>query len=396
MKKILLISPFPPAQNPRLVKEYTVLKRAGYDVKAMYAERDKWASKQSVDFGPDFILVGGKYGSLLYYITRILHKLLKNILPLAFGYDKVSWLLYLKGLSLSADLYIGHNLASLPIVVKLAKKNNSKCGFDAEDFHRNEVTDDQSKAEYIIPKLLEDKYIEQTHYLTCASPLICQAYQFLYPNLKPITINNTFSIEHLNIQNTSIRKGSQNLKMFWFSQTIGKNRGIETVLEAMGMLKTRMVQLKLLGFITPSNKFYFEQLAKENGLSTEQLEFIQPVSPEEIFEIASQNDIGLALELNFPYNRNICLTNKIFTYVAAGLAIIASETSAQKKFLLQYRHIGKSFPIGKVKMLASIIKEYDNDREFLRQTKINSVQLAKESLNWENESKKFIHILNKL
>ncbi|RZL39492.1 MAG: hypothetical protein EOO96_00500 [Pedobacter sp.] len=394
MKKILLISPFPPAQNPRLLKEYECLKANQFDVKVLYAERDRWAAAFKPIANTDFILVGGAYGSFFYYLTRVIHKLLRHVLPLAYGYDKASWLLYFKALSLRADLYIGHNLATLPIVVKLSKKTKSKCGFDAEDFHRNEVTDDQSKAEFIIPKRLEDEYIEQTDFVTAASPLICRAYQSIYPKLNPVNINNVLSIEHVK---TPIEKPGQasDLKLFWFSQTIGRDRGLEVVIKAMGLLNTTEITLTLLGSITPENKTYFDQLTCENGLLPNQLIIHAPVSPEKIFELACQHDVGLALELDSPYNRDICLTNKIFTYVTAGLAIIASETTAQKAFLLEHPQIGKSYSIGKARELASIINQYRKNKNLLNATKVYSTELAKKTLNWEKESKIFMALVEK-
>ncbi len=388
------MSPFPPAQNPRLVKEYESLKSNNFDVKVLYGEKDQWASNFKPLANPDFILVGGEFGSPSYYATRLIHKLLKNILPLAFGYNRVSWLLYLKGRSIAADLYIGHNMASLPIVVKLAKLNNAKSGFDAEDFHRNELTNDQSKPEFIKPKALEDEFIEKTNYLTAASPLICKAYQALYSNLNFVVINNVFPNMQLIPKEKECVNDPNTLNLFWFSQTIGRDRGIEVVIDAIGLINSKKIKLTLLGFITSEDKSYFESLASENGLSIEQLVFISSVAPGNIPKIARQHDIGLALELNIPFNRNICLTNKIFTYIISGLAIIATETEAQKLFLDQYPYIGKCFPVGDKVKLAEILVSYLNDKESLIQAKTTSKETALTTLNWEQESEKFMRIIN--
>ena len=147
VKKIILISPYPPAQNPRLLKEYNLLKNKGYRVKVLFAVRDKWAANTKYNI-EDFILVGGSHGSLLHLFTRVVHKILKNTIPLAFIHDRSSFLLFLYSLIHEADLYIAHNLAALPIAVKAAKFHNKKCGFDAEDFHRNEVTNNENSNEY--------------------------------------------------------------------------------------------------------------------------------------------------------------------------------------------------------------------------------------------------------
>ncbi|RZL49706.1 MAG: hypothetical protein EOO93_23950 [Pedobacter sp.] len=57
-------------------------------------------------------------------------------------------------------------------------------------------------------------------------------------------------------------------------------------------------------------------------------------------------------------------------------------------------NIGKSYPIGDINAFASIINQYDNDRDLLYQTRLASSALAKEKMNWEMESEKFIEIIN--
>ncbi len=389
---IVLLSPFPPAQNPRLVKEYQALKANNFKVKVYYAERDLWSSLYREKNNPDFICVGGKYGSFYYYLTRFIHKILKNLLPFAFAYHRVSWLLYLKAIANKADFYIAHNLAALPIAVMAAKFYQTKAGFDAEDFHRQEVTDNQLLAAYKIAKHLEDKYLCQTNYITAASPLIAAKYKQLYPNLNPIVINNVF--EKTNISTNIATTTTNKLSLFWFSQTIGKMRGLELVIQAIGLLKNKNINISLLGNISVSDKIYFKTLANTHKMLQNQLIFLAPTAPKNIFKIAAQHDIGLALELHTPLNRNICLTNKIFTYLTAGIAIIASETDAQKQFITQYPLIGKLFTKGNATQLAKVIQNYFEHPELLLQTKENAKLLAKNKLNWELESQKFIALIN--
>ncbi|TAF79267.1 MAG: hypothetical protein EAZ51_07965 [Sphingobacteriales bacterium] len=387
--KIILISPFPPAQNPRLVKEYKTFKAKGYEVKVLYGSRDKWANYFRED-NPDFILIGGIMGSLTYLFTRVIFRIFIKPFSKSFSVNAISFFQYLYASKLKADIYIGHNLAALPLVVKLAKRNKTKCGFDAEDFHRQEINNDKNSNEYTLAKYLEDNYLPQLNYFTSASPLIAAEYKKLYPQLNPIIINNVFSSNFIVKSN----KENETLKLFWFSQTIGKNRGLETVIQAIGLLNNPNITLTLLGMLSTIDEIYFRNFATEKGLILNQLIFLSPVAPDNIFSIASQYDIGLALELNTPLNRDICLTNKIFTYLSAGLAIIASETAAQKQFLNNYPLVGKSFPIGDINALAKIIELYIQNPNVLLSTKIAAFNLAKNELNWENEIAKFLLAIN--
>ena len=389
LKKVLLVSPFPPSQNPRLLKEYYALKSAGFKVRALYAERDKWSSDHQIP--EDFERVGGKVGSFWHFITRVIHKLSRMFLPYEYNYHRVSLLLLYRALNIKADLYIAHELTALPVVVKAAKKYNGKCGFDIEDFHRQESSDDMRSYQYLASCAIEDKYINQTHYITCSSPLISEIYKEIYPNIKPQIIKNVFSnsfISKLPITTNNI------LSLFWFSQTIGKNRGLECVLMAMAKLASRKVKLTLLGHIDKNTKNYFLDLATNLSLDKDQLIFLPPVEPENIFKEAARHDIGLALELKIPENRNICLTNKIFSYMNAGLAILASDTLAQKKLLEDYPGIGSTFTSENIDNLSSAIENYQRLPQLLIQHRKHSKEVAERTLNWEVESQKFILIVN--
>jgi glycosyltransferase involved in cell wall biosynthesis len=412
MKKVCLITPGHISSNPRLVKEATALVKANYAVHIVFTQYLPLLSKEDFDIlntCPSITFdvldwvgnsIRSKFARLYSGVHQKAHLLLFKKTGQLKSLNKIenrhfNWQLG-SAITAKADLYIAHNLAALPVAVEAAKKNGAKCGFDAEDFHRQQSNDDTSASAYINAKLIEDSYFPQLNYFTAASPLINEAYAKLYPNMQGVTINNVFP-KH-NIQQAPFGAGEHNntLKLFWFSQTIGKNRGIEQALQAIGYLKNKNVSITLLGLITADNQQYFTSVAAKNGLSSNQLQFAGFKSPEQLFTFASGFDIGLALEVASPYNRNICLTNKLFTYLTCGLAIIASETLAQKQFIMAYPSAGKSFPINNSATLSKHIEYYLLNPDALVHTKKAALNIAINELNWETESTKFIKIVNEL
>jgi glycosyltransferase involved in cell wall biosynthesis len=408
-KKIVLISSGQPSSNPRLVKEADCLAELGFEVLVIYSYWVNWAFEsdkilfKKCKWQP--ILIGGSPFSnkILYYFTKLRFKFANFLVSkIGFNYNltemskgRTYYEMLYKAKSIKADLYIAHNLSALPIAVKAAKFHKAKCGFDAEDYHRQEVNDNTNSKEYKLAKYLEDKYLLQVDYLTAASPLIANEYKKLYPKLNPIVINNVFLTRKLHSfskSETSIPK----LKLFWFSQTIGKGRGVEDIINAMGIMKNENICLTLLGQINTPTYTYLQNLAQINKLKVSQLNFLPPVNSDEIFDIASHFDIGLALEPGFCLNNNLALSNKIFTYLCAGNAVVASETKAQKQLLNSYPNIGKTYKIGDIEALANILKYYDENKEALQNAKNASLLLAKNELNWEIESEKFIKIINTL
>jgi glycosyltransferase involved in cell wall biosynthesis len=281
-----------------------------------------------------------------------------------------------------ADIYIGHNLGALPATVKAAQANQKPCGFDAEDFHRNEVSDNTSANNVRIRTLLEEKYFPTLNYLSASSPLIASAYSSIFPQLNTVVVLNVFPDDH----HVSEPKNNSNtpLKLFWFSQTIGHGRGLEEVIKALETFDEGTFELHLLGKVEPSFKI--------NGKAS--VHFHEPIPSDELIYFASQYDIGLAVEIGVPFNRDICLTNKIFTYIQAGLCVVASNTSAQVQLLSQYPGIGKIYQKSNPQALVDTLSYYQQHRDELFNARSSSFDVAKHKLNWENESKKFLRLVD--
>ncbi|WP_344848887.1 hypothetical protein [Pedobacter jeongneungensis] len=398
---IVLISSGQPSLNPRLVKEADSLKEAGYTVTVIYQYWNEWGTALDMQLLQTkkwkSIRVGGdpSAAKFVYLKSRIRQKLamkLSNILGFGFGFAETAITRCLTeqtnfAQSIKADLYIAHNLGALPAAVSASKKNKAKCGFDAEDFHRYEVTNNKTSLDYKIKKYIEDKYLAQVDYLTTSSPLISAAYQECYPQLKPITLLNVFPQQHISM----VDHTDKPLQLFWFSQTIGSARGLETVIDVINHLDELAFELHLLGNHDVEIIETFNSRLKSAKKS--KIFYHRPIPADEIFKFASQFDIGLATELSYPENRDICLTNKIFTYVQAGLAIIATDTSAQSQLLENYPHMGDTYENGNIEALKKLLTLYANHREKLAARKKQALTYGNEKLNWNLEQQTFLELV---
>jgi glycosyltransferase involved in cell wall biosynthesis len=401
VKKIVLISVGQPSTNPRLVKEANALEKAGFDVYVIYSFWIQWAWEadkllfSKVRWKP--LLVGGTPSEhkISYFFSRLRVKIFELIaknVTLKLGIAEIARgraypELFEKAKSIKADLYIAHIQAALPAAVNAAKKHNAKCSFDAEDFHRQEVSDDANSYHFKISKYLEDKYLPQVDYITTASPFISKEYKKLYPDVKNIVINNVFESDQQLEIGANNTKG---LSLFWFSQTIGLNRGLEDVIKALQLLKDYSFDLHLLGDADEDIKKNFTEQLSEKPKT---IFFHKPVPSDKIIAFAAQFDIGLALENNTPFNRDICLTNKLFTYIQSGLAVVASDTMAQTDFLNKYPAIGKLYEKRNAQSLADTLLYYHQNRDKLFETRKAALSVAHEQLNWGNESKKFLQMV---
>lgn len=389
-----------------MVKEALVLKKAGFEVTVLYCPLSPWGDdfdKQLFQMYSDiqWIQVGAhpRKNSWIYMYVRLRMKFWEKVFK-SFGnvFDAAlkSSVLYSQDLekaacSMKAHVYIGHNLGAIKAVALAAKKHGVKACFDFEDFHRGE--DAKNSFHWKRVEIIENKYIPKLKGAWAASPLISDAYNLLFSNLNIETINNCFT---LNYAFKSLRKlDDSQLKLFWFSQTIGKNRGLEQIIQSIGRLDNEQITLSLLGNCNIEIRRYFENLAQENGMKPKQIVFLNPVSEREIAHIASFHHIGVASEEPIVLNRDLCLTNKIFIYLLAGNALLFSNTSAQEKFASENPNIGLVYTNNDIESCSDRINFFFENRELLNLIRLNSFNLAKEQ-NWEREGEKLIAYLRVL
>ena len=396
----MLISSGQPSANPRAVKEALLLSQKNFDVTFIYCPLSPWADEFDKQLFAEnasitWISTGyhplkNKIGYLFARLRKKYWEFIKKYAQNKFDNNIKSSVLFSQellqeALKHKADLYIGHNLGAIAAVVKAAKKYKAKAGFDAEDFHRGEFRDVDIQKK--ITASIENKYFPLLDYCTVASPLIGEAYKRIFPDKAFTVINNVFSKKYLREGKSIIEKKSMDL--FWFSQFIGPKRGLETVLLALNECKDLEIKLHLLGNINETYKTFILETVNDKT----KIIFLPPTSSEEIFTIGSQFDIGLATELPETPNREYCLTNKIFTYLLSGNAILFSDTKAQSKFFNSYSGSGLLYESENVFELAAKFKQLYNDRLLLHKMKENALALAQNELNWEKEGETFIDLV---
>lgn len=390
--------------NPRLVKEVKSLIEAGYNVQILYQYWNDWGSNLDKELIANekwnVIRIGGDPISdkFTYWSSRLLYKAANKSIKLfgfgnglaEFAIGRCTLLFTKKAKQIKADLYIAHNLAALPAAVIAAKKFNSKCGFDAEDLHRFEVSDDPHNKELKLKSFIEEKYFPMTDYLTTSSQEIAAKYNEIFPSLKFNTLLNVFP--KTNIEANILQ--ALPLKLFWFSQYVGLSRGIQDILSAMKILQSEQIEFHILGFLNESVKTDLTNfITKLEFTSQPKLLFHQPIPGEQLFNFAKQFDIGLATEPGFSINNNLALSNKIFTYIQSGMAVIASNTLAQENLLKEYPNMGTIYKKGDPKSLATALSTYLKQPDLLVKHKVQSTQYAATKLNWEDESQKFLAII---
>ena len=401
MYKVCIIRPGSIASNPRLVKEAEALSENGYKVHLIYTrhldyliERDEELLLNHPEWTSDYIdWASTNFRSKAIKMTSGIIKRSANFILKHNLYSPQTapflinrfykWQLN-KALLNKADLYIAHYPDSIAIASRAAKINNALFSYDAEDYHRGEdVPRELIKAITII----EDSFLNEASYISAASPLISKAYEELYPSKKIITIENMFPLKR---QPTFIQLKGQPYKFFWFSQTIGPKRGLEEFFLIVRHMKNCRIQLTLVGNYSDAYKYYLQNKWLEFGIEPRLLTILSTVEEKRLFDLASTHHFGLCLEIPYTLNRDLCLTNKIYTYMLSGNFLILSKTKAQNSFYTTLPQTAISIDLQKPKEAAAQIETLMENLTVLNEKRKQNHTLGQSTINFDQEKKKLL------
>jgi glycosyltransferase involved in cell wall biosynthesis len=396
---VVLVTPGHLSTNPRLVKEADALAQAGLRVTVVAARFIGWADRTDQEFerrpwAVHKVAFGRMAGRPAHLVQAVRQRLARRVFgatgrcaPAA--HHPASAALVRAACAIPADLYIAHNLAALPAAFAAARRHGARLGFDAEDFHRGEFPDgDTGSLPLKLTRALESAFIPHCDHLTAASPGIARAYAEACAVREPEVILNVFDAPAAaGASDQPAREAAP--RLYWFSQTLGPDRGLEAAVEALALARCKP-SLALRGNPVPGFEAHLLALAGQHGVA-ERLELLPTAPPHEMVALASQYDVGLAIEPGHTENNRRCLTNKLFTFLVAGVPVLASPTPAQVEFArgepavrLCERHDAAA--------LAAAIDELWLDAAGLAQARAAAKQAAGR-YNWQRESARFVELV---
>jgi len=398
--QICLIGVAHPCHNPRLLREADSLAEMGHEVCVVapsispeLAERDRrhmavrrWRL-QSVDCCP--IGLAGKWRS---FVVRGKRRFASEVFQ-TFGGEYLAETGYTTALSRlkrtasleRADWFIAHTQAALPVAVSAAKKFGARVGFDCEDLLS--ATDGGGSD---VVRLLEKKYLQSCSYVSVPSELIARRLVDDYGIRDPVVLYNCFPTKlAAKLAPPSDRVISNTMRVHWFSQTIGPGRGLEEAIDAIGMLNGP-AELHIRGHVLESYRNHIEILANQRTVEL----FVHPLIDHDlVIESLRDFDIGLALERTSNDGYSLTISNKIFSYLLAGLAVAASDTPGQREAMQGYPEAGFLYPCGSSEALANALQRWLDNRESLLLAQQSAWNAARERFCWDLEQQKFLEQL---
>jgi glycosyltransferase involved in cell wall biosynthesis len=237
---------------------------------------------------------------------------------------------------------------------------------------------------------IEKSIFPRLKYVTVVSDPISLLYEKQY-GVKPVLIRNAgkkadhilpFSREEINIS-------ADDLLVIIQGNGINIDKGAEELIEAVRRTPGVTLMIVGTGDVIPGLKLKVSEAGIEHSVK-----FFPPVSWETLMRYTKTADVGMCIEKDTNLNYRYSLPNKLFDYIAAGLAIIASDLPETGK-LITNNGFGIVIESVTPECISKTLIELKSNPGRITELKRNAI-ITSSKINWETESKKVIEFYNKV
>lgn len=282
---------------------------------------------------------------------RLLMKLFGQITEPLFG-DRTLGLTRML-IDARADLYIAHNIETLLPAVRAARRNGAALIFDCMEFY-SDMGDGQTPEEARAARRLEARWLPRCVLVTASSEALSRVLSSRYGIAPPLALYNTPKTEAL-----PPRATSGGLRLYWRNAVVGfSQRGLDDALVALTLLPED-VTLHVQGRPSMDGGQRLRARIAELGLDS-RVTVLPPFSPGQAVRQASLYDVGLCLERRGPANHEYTVSNKLFDYMMAGLAVVVADLPSLRA-VVDRAGGGLHFEPGSARDLATQIRRLRDD-----------------------------------
>ena len=385
---------------PRMVKAADALAEAGYDVSVVATRHERWATAADIDarsrrtWPVDVVDYRRSAGGSTYWRTGAGHRAARAAvaaigvgrapLPLvsrAFG--RVHGPMVRAVSAIPADLIYGGTTGALAAIAEAARRSGTPYALDLEDFHSAETLGPGAPFIDALATHVERDAMRDAVFVTTSSESISDAYRAGYDGATAV-VHNTFPLPEQAPDFARADPGM--LRLYWFSQTIGPGRGLDEAVDALGRSGVP-AELVLRG---RPHDGYLDALKDLAAARAPRVTIVHepPAAPDRMVDLARGYDIGLALEHGPPLNRMLCMTNKPFTYILAGVAVAMFDTPGQHDLGVDFGRGAALVPPGDVDALAGVFARWAADPAALDCAKRTAWQAAVRRWHWEHDAER--------
>lgn len=379
-----------------MVKAADALAEAGHEVRVVCARFIAWAGATDRD-----LLASRRWQARVVDYARVSAPLrsryvgarrrLARSVVLAWGAEACPWWvvpraysyvhpeLVRAALAQPADLYYGGSAGALAAVAEAARRAGKPYGVDLEDLHTAESDEYDAPLQHALARRVLARVLPSARFVTTSSLLLAESYREAF-GVDATVIHN---VPPLPAGPPRVDRADGALRLYWFSQTIGRERGLEEAIAAVGAAAID-ARLTLRGHGDPAYLAHLRDLARRRAPRLT-LDVQPPIAPDRLVADARAHDVGLSGEIPSVENRRRCLGNKLFTYLAAGLAVALSETPAHLSLAAELGEATVFYRPGDTPALARALRRLATNPGHLAAARRAAWAAARRRWHWEHE-----------
>lgn len=253
----------------------------------------------------------------------------------------------------AADVYLAHNIETLLPAARAAQQHGALLMFDSMEFH-SDMGDGQTAVERALVQAVEREWLPRSALVLASSDQVAEALAAEYGIARPVALYNTPPrVAELPGRAANV------FALYWRNAVVGLGqRGLEDALLALQQLPAE-IELHLQGRLPEDGGRALRARIAELGLG-ERVVIHPPYAPEAAVAEAARHTVGLCLERRGVRNHDLTVSNKLFDYHMAGLAVIVSDLPGLRS-VVERSGGGMWFKPGSVEDLAEKIRQLHGD-----------------------------------
>lgn len=396
--KILILTASQLCRNPRVVKEAATLGASGYDVTVMSVATQRRFERMDLELmrGLPFRRVTLDYaqpdrrtqlrsffqrGST--WCARAALRHLRFESPATLG---PAGPLLRMARAFPADLTIAHT--EIPLwAASILIRDGRRVAVDLEDWYSEDLLDaDRQSRPLRLLREAEAFALSHAAYASVPSASMADALVEAYRCPRPLVVRNTFPLP---LRSRGAQPASSGPPAFvWFSQTIGPGRGLEQFFAAWARTKNPS-RVFLIGDERPG--YVASLVASVIPERRDQVHILPLVAPGELPGKLAEFDLGIAVEPRTPRSKDVTISNKVFQYLAAGLALVATDTAGQREVMSAAPACGLLIRADDTAQFAARLDELLGNPDRLRACQQAARAAAEREFCWEREAPRMLN-----
>lgn len=279
-----------------------------------------------------------------------------------------------------ADAFHAHDLNTLEAGVAAARTHGARLVYDAHELYPelSGLTSGERKRW----RAIEARLIGKADSVVTVSDSLAEELVRLYGITRPIVVRNvpdrpSVAPDPAASPLSQYRQGDEMLVLY--SGGISPNRGLEALADAVQL--ARGWRLVMMGW----GRLHETLKQKEPRII-----FHDAVAPEDLVATAAGADVGVIPYVPVGKNNAMSLPNKLFEYIHARLAVVASDLVELRRYL-DATGAGVTVPPGDARAIADALNAIAADPA-RRATMRRAAAAASDAADWSIEAKGLVHL----